>query len=84
MYCIGASRGRANESIEASPATPDVSRVDIEATPFADAAFNRFDCVASAGFEPHASRHAELLSDVNPGIAGVNAAEPFFLFRKSA
>jgi SAM-dependent methyltransferase len=43
-----------------------------------------FERIASAGFESHVRRHAELLGDVDPGVAGVNAAEPFFLFRKPA
>ena len=41
-----------------------------------------FERIASAGFESHVRRHAELLGDVDPVIAGVNADEPFFLFRK--
>lgn len=43
-----------------------------------------FERIASAGFESHVCRHAELLGDVDTGVAGVNAAEPFFLFRKPA
>lgn len=43
-----------------------------------------FDRIVAAGFESHVCRHAELLNDVDPIIAGVNAAEPFFLFRKLA
>ena len=41
-----------------------------------------FDRIASAGLESHVRSHAELLDDVDPAAAGVNVAEPFFLFRK--
>jgi SAM-dependent methyltransferase len=41
-----------------------------------------FDRIAAAGFESDVHGHADLLGDVDPIIAGVNAAEPFFLFRK--
>jgi SAM-dependent methyltransferase len=41
-----------------------------------------FDRIAAAGFESQVREHAELLDDVDPATAGVNAAEPFFLFRK--
>lgn len=41
--------------------------------------FNRF---AAAGFESRVQSHAELLPDVDTHVAGVNPAEPFFLFRK--
>lgn len=43
-----------------------------------------FERVAAAGFECHVRRHDELLGNIDPRIAGVNAAEPFFLFRKPA
>lgn len=43
-----------------------------------------FDRIAGSGLESHVRRHAELLADADPGIAGVNPAEPFFLFRKPA
>jgi len=43
-----------------------------------------FERAAAAGFESHVRHHAELLGDVDPATAGVNAAEPFFLFRKTA
>jgi SAM-dependent methyltransferase len=41
-----------------------------------------FDNIVHAGFESCVRTHVELLGDVNPAIAGVNANEPFFLFRK--
>jgi hypothetical protein len=43
-----------------------------------------FDRFAGSGLESHVRQHAELLGDVDPDIAGVNPAEPFFLFRKPA
>lgn len=43
-----------------------------------------FDRIASAGFESRVRQHAELLGDVDPATAGVNPAEPFFLFGKRA
>lgn len=43
-----------------------------------------FDLIVSAGFESRVRRHAELLDHLDPVIAGVNLAEPFFLFRKPA
>lgn len=43
-----------------------------------------FDRIVAAGFESHIHRHAELLGDVDPAVAGVNVDEPFFLFRKLA
>ena len=43
-----------------------------------------FDIVAAAGFESRVRRHAELLDDTDHVMAGVNATEPFFLFRKPA
>ena len=41
-----------------------------------------FERIAGAGFEPHVRRHEEVLGGVDPVAAGVNASEPFFLFRK--
>jgi len=41
-----------------------------------------FDRIVAAGFRSDVRLHSELLADVDPDIAGVNAAEPFFLFRK--
>ena len=41
-----------------------------------------FKRIASAGLESRVRSHAELLDDVDPAAAGVNVAEPFFLFRK--
>jgi SAM-dependent methyltransferase len=41
-----------------------------------------FDRIVAAGFRSDVRFHSELLADVDPDIAGVNAAEPFFLFRK--
>lgn len=43
-----------------------------------------FDRIVAAGFESNVRVHAELLGDVDPVVAGVNADEPFFLFRKPA
>ena len=42
-----------------------------------------FDRIVAAGFESCVRRHGELLPEVDPGVAGVNVDEPFFLFRKS-
>jgi hypothetical protein len=42
-----------------------------------------FDRIVAAGFESDVRWHAELLGDVDPIVAGVNAKEPFFLFRKA-
>lgn len=42
-----------------------------------------FDRIVAAGFECLAQQHSVLLKDVDPIKAGVNAAEPFFLFRKA-
>lgn len=42
-----------------------------------------FDRIVSAGFECRVLQHSDLLKDVDPIRAGVNAAEPFFLFRKA-
>jgi len=41
-----------------------------------------FDLIARAGFEDRVRRHAELLAGVDARDAGVNAEEPFFLFRR--
>lgn len=41
-----------------------------------------FERVVEAGFESHVRQHSELLGGVDPAMAGVNQAEPFFLFRK--
>lgn len=41
--------------------------------------FERFE---AAGSESHIYQHADLLGAVDPLIAGVNVAEPFFLLRK--
>jgi SAM-dependent methyltransferase len=43
-----------------------------------------FDRIVAAGFASDVRRHADLLADVDPVVAGVNAEEPFFLFRKRA
>lgn len=43
-----------------------------------------FDRIVAAGFESNVRLHAELLGEVDPAVAGVNADEPFFLFRKAA
>lgn len=43
-----------------------------------------FDLIVAAGFESHVRQHADLLAGVDPVIAGINVAEPFFLFRKPA
>ena len=43
-----------------------------------------FERIVAAGFESDIRQHSELLSGVNPMVAGVNADEPFFLFRKPA
>lgn len=43
-----------------------------------------FDRIVAAGFESCVRQHADLLDDVDCVRAGVNAAEPFFLFRKTA
>lgn len=42
-----------------------------------------FDRIAGAGLESQVRQHSELLGDVDPATAGVNADEPFFLFRKA-
>lgn len=42
-----------------------------------------FEQITAAGFESRVRRHVELLADVDPDVAGVNPAEPFFLFRKA-
>lgn len=42
-----------------------------------------FDRIAAAGFESNVRQHDDLLDDIDPVTAGVNPAEPFFLFRKS-
>lgn len=41
-----------------------------------------FGRIVAAGFESRVRSHADLLGDVDPVLAGVNADEPFFLFRK--
>lgn len=41
-----------------------------------------FERIEEAGFESQVRTHAQLLPDVNPYRTGVNALEPFFLFRK--
>jgi SAM-dependent methyltransferase len=41
-----------------------------------------FSRIASAGLEPLVVRHAAALPDTEPSVFGVNADEPFFLFRK--
>ena len=43
-----------------------------------------FQRILAAGLESNVGHHGELLGDVDPDVAGVNAAEPFFLFRKPA
>lgn len=43
-----------------------------------------FDRIVAAGMESQVHCHADLLGEVDAAIAGVNAAEPFFLFRKPA
>lgn len=43
-----------------------------------------FERFASARFEPLIGYHDELLSNVDPAYSGVNALEPFFLFRRGA
>jgi len=40
------------------------------------------DRIVAVGFESHVHQHEELLPHVTPFIMGVNASEPFFLFRK--
>lgn len=42
-----------------------------------------FDLIVAAGFECQVQRHQDLLPDIDGFTAGVNAAEPFFLFYKS-
>lgn len=41
-----------------------------------------FERIAATGFDACVQQHAELLANVSPATAGVNPAEPFFLFRK--
>lgn len=41
-----------------------------------------FERMVAAGFDSAVRRHSELLAEVDAGSAGVNPAEPFFLFRK--
>lgn len=41
-----------------------------------------FSRIASAGLEPFVVRHEMALPDAEPSVFGVNAEEPFFLFRK--
>lgn len=41
-----------------------------------------FDRIVAAGFESHVKKHSELLACADSTAAGVNPAEPFFLFRK--
>lgn len=41
-----------------------------------------FEYIEAAGFENQVRMHAQLLPDVVPRRAGVNAREPFFLFRR--
>lgn len=41
-----------------------------------------FDRIVASGLESRVQWHPELLGDVNPANAGVNPAEPFFLFLK--
>lgn len=43
-----------------------------------------FERITAAGFESCVRQHAELLNDIDPARAGINPAEPFFLFRKPA
>jgi hypothetical protein len=42
-----------------------------------------FERIGSAGLEPRVATHAELLPQVDPRKFGVNALEPFFLFRRA-
>jgi SAM-dependent methyltransferase len=41
-----------------------------------------FERIVSAGFESCVRQHVDLLGDVDTARAGINPAEPFFLFRK--
>src|SRR5690348_607551 len=41
-----------------------------------------FDRFTAPGFESHVEQHSKLLADFDPGKFGVNAREPFFLFRR--
>lgn len=42
-----------------------------------------FQRITATGFQSQVRRHEELLPDTDPRTAGVNPAEPFFLFRKT-
>ncbi|NYZ62824.1 class I SAM-dependent methyltransferase [Luteimonas deserti] len=43
-----------------------------------------FERIEAAGFESRVRQHDDLLGDTDPSLAGVNRAEPFFLYRKPA
>lgn len=42
-----------------------------------------FDRIAGVGFDSRVQQHSTLLNDVDPIQAGINVAEPFFLFCKA-
>lgn len=42
-----------------------------------------FERVVAAGFESCVRQHADVLGDIDAAMAGVNPAEPLFLFRKA-
>jgi SAM-dependent methyltransferase len=44
---------------------------------------NIFDVFASAGFSPAVIRHDDVLSNIDAVMSGVNAREPFFLFKRN-
>jgi ubiquinone/menaquinone biosynthesis C-methylase UbiE len=41
-----------------------------------------FERIVAAGFESCVQAHEDVLPEVNPLTAGINAREPFFLFRR--